>query len=294
MIRNLVAGQYQFGDLVFGRGTTVNVESFDEKPYDVNVQDLQLSRNDEMYPGQDQLKPTTIELTFHVRYNWLLPHHEGAIPNFWAEMPTVEDFAREWKSDEIRKIPGAVKPLYVCGRDGQTRMIFGRAGQFTAAENADYTEAIECMAEFRRLDTFAYDIIENAVVISQGQLSRTVAGTGGNAPSWFRLLLFGPINHPVFTIDNAYNQPGPITVDFNYNVAPGEVVEICGYPWQRRVVNNANPPLTLARQLIGGSPYLDRLRFDHRADLTVTMAATGLTADSQAQIRWHDAYQRAK
>ncbi|AAN02088.1 minor tail protein [Mycobacterium phage Barnyard] len=294
MIRNLVAGQYQFGDLVFGRGTTVNVEVFDEKPYDVNVQDLQMSRNDEMMLGQDQLKPTTIELTFHVRYNWLLPHHEGALPNFWDEMPTVEDFAREWKSDEIRGIPGQAKPLYVCGRDGQTRMVFGRGAEFNAAENADYTEAIECQAVFRRMDTFAYDVIENAVVLNQANLSRTVAGTAGNAPSWFRLLLFGPMNHPVFTVSNAYQRVEPFTIDFDYNVASGEVVEISSYPWQRRVVNNANPPLTLARKLIGESPYLDRMRFDHRANLTVTMAATGLTAQSQAQVRWHDAYQRAK
>lgn len=294
MIRNLVAGQYQFGDLVFGRGTTVNVETFDEKPYDINVQDIQLSRNDEMYPGQDQLKPTTIELTFHVRYNWILPHYEGLLPNFWEEMPTVEDFAREWKSDEIRGVPGQAKPLYVCGRDGMTRMVFGRGGEFNAAENADFTEAIECQAVFRRMDTFAYDIVENAVALDQTHLIRTVNGTGGNGPSWFRLLLFGPMNHPVFTVDNAYNQPGPITIDFDYNVAADEVVEISGYPWQRRVVNNADPPLSLPRKLIGGSPYLDRMRFDHRANLTVTMAATGLTAASQAQIRWHDAYQRAK
>src|SRR6185295_12738104 len=101
-LKNLVAGQYQLGDLIFGRGTTVRVETFDIKPYDVNAQDFQLARADEISFGWDQLKPTTIEITLHILNNRLLPEFEGTIPNFWEEMPTVLDFQLEWRSDDTR------------------------------------------------------------------------------------------------------------------------------------------------------------------------------------------------
>lgn len=289
-VRNLISGQYQIGDLVFGRGTTVPVEVFDPKPYDINAQDTQLSRNDEVYFGVDQLKPTTIEITFHVRYNWLLPHYVGLIPNFWSEMPTVADFAREWKADEIRQIPNQVKPLYKCGRDGITKIIFGRPGQFTPADNPDFTEAVQCLGEFRRLDTFGYSLNETGFVLTQAAPNGTINGTQGNAPSWFRVLMTGPINHPIFTFTNTY-QRGDITIDFNYNVAVGEVVEISSYPWQRRIVNAATPPLNLARKLIGDSPYLDRMRFANNASMAVTMAGAGMTGATKAVVLWHDAYQ---
>lgn len=287
-VRNLVSGQYQIGELVFGRGTTVWVETFDAKPYDINAQDGQLGRNDEIYFGADQLKPTTIEITFHVRYNWLLPHYAGAIPGFWDEMPTVDDFAAEWKADEIRQTPDTVKPLYKCGRDGITRIIYGRPGQFTPADNPDFTEAVQCLGEFRRLDTFGYSLKESVVLLNP---NATIPGTNGNAPSWFRFLIEGPINHPIWTITGAYNRPDPITIDFNYNIAAGEVVEISSYPWQRRVVNAATPPLNLARKLIGASPYLDRLRFSHDKPVTIAMAGAGTTGATKALVLWRDAYQ---
>lgn len=292
-IMNLISGQLQFGGIVFGRGTTVPVETVDEKPYDLNSQDFQLGRNDEMEFIQDQLKPTTIEITFDVRYNWLLPKYADLIPNFWSEMPTVDDFAREWKSDEIRQIAGQVKPLYICGRDGITKVVYGRPGQFTHAENTDYTEAVQCIAEFRRMDTFAYSRVENVAILDQSHLGVTLNGTVGNGPSWLRLLIQGPIVHPVFTLTNIYLR-GDVELDFDYSVAAGEVVEISSYPWQRRVVNSEDPPINLAKKLIGDSPYLDRMRFGHDQQCNVSVAATGMTADTKIGVGYHDAYQVAK
>lgn len=288
-LKNLIAGQYQIGDIVFGKGTTVNVDTFDAKPYDKNVQDMQLSRNDEINFGQDQDKPTTIEITFNVRYNWLLPKYSGLIPNFWHGQPTVDDFAREWKADEIRQIPGEVKPLYKCGRDGITRAIYGRPGQFTSGENTEAAEAVECMGEFRRLDTYGYGVTEHALIMSQADPTVTIPGTLGNAPTWLRILLVGPVTHPIITFSSSYER-GETVIDFDYEVEAGEIAEISSYPWKRRVINDANPPLNLARKLIGDSPYLDRLRMGHNQTIDVEIDGDDMTSDTRAAVLWYDAY----
>ena len=69
---NLIPGQYQIDNYVIGKGTNVIVEQFDAKPYDVNAQDYQLPRSDEIRFGFDQLKPTTVEIQMQVIYNRLL------------------------------------------------------------------------------------------------------------------------------------------------------------------------------------------------------------------------------
>lgn len=293
VLRNLVSNQFQFGNIVFGRGTTVNVETFDEKPYDVNATDFQLGRNDEVYFGQDQLKPTTIELTFNVRYNWLLPRYAGMIPNFWAEMPTVADFKEEWRADIIRKDYGAVKPLYVCDRNGLTKAVFGRPGAFTNADNSDYTEAVQCIAEFRRMDTQAYGVIENRLLLSQAQPSAVINGTGGDAPTWLRMLIVGPVNHPVISIGNTYLR-GDIELELDYNVAINEVVEISSYPWSRFVANNAIPRINLSRKLIGQSPYLDRMQIGPKAVVPVSLSGGSMNTDTKVQVCFYNAYQVAR
>jgi hypothetical protein len=290
-IMNLIPGQYQIDNLVMGRGTTVPVDTFDEKPYDINAQDFQMSRQDEMNFGQDQLKPTTFEIKFAVRYNWLLPPYASLIPNFWAEMPTISDFKRAWRADEVRAFAGQVKPFYLMDRNGIHKQIFGRPGNFTHAENTNYTEAVECTAEFRRLDTFSYSVTETAMQMTQAAPTVSVLGHDGDAPAWFRLLIHGPIINPHFAITNTYLR-GDIELQMNYTIGPTEVVEITSYPWQRRIVNAIGT--NLASKLVGQQPYLDRLRFANDATVGITMTGTSLSGATKALVLWHDAYQVAK
>jgi hypothetical protein len=290
VVMNLVPGQYQFGDIVFGKHTTVRVENFDIKPYDLAAMDYQTSRSDEMHFGWDQIKPTTIEITFDILYSKMLPQYEHLIPNFWDEMPTVDDFANAWRADEVRYSWGEMKPLYACGRDFITRTIYGRPGAFTYPKDSEYTEVLQCLAEFRRADAFAYAVNERAVLLSPSQTTETIHGTVGNAPSWFRILLEGPVVNPTFSFTNLIF--GDVIFNLGYTVAPGETVEINGYPWSRRTISSNGQ--NLSADLIGDTPYLDRMRFDSNAEVTCVFGGTGMTDDTKALLLWRDGYASIK
>lgn len=292
--KNLVAGQWQLGNLVLGRGTNILVETADVAPYDINAQDYQVARSDEKNFGFDSFAPTTIQIQFQILNNRLLPGWEGLIPNFWHSMPTVEDLAFEWRGDDVRNRWGQMKPIYHRSRlDNIEKVIFGRPGQFTYTWDDEYNrgEVVKALGEFRRGDTLAYGIRENAIVLNQANPEAVINGTAGKAPSWMRLLIEGPINHPVITLTNLFRQTTPVVVDLDYNIPAGMIVEISGYPWSRRVVNNANPPVALPRNLVGESPYLDKLRFDFNSVVEVSYTGTAQTADTQVAVLFRDGYQ---
>lgn len=288
IVRNLLPGQYQIDNLVFGKYTTVRVSNFDIKPYDLNSGDFQTSRADEMRFGWDQLKPTTIEITFNVLSNKMRPGHESLLPNFWKEMPTVAQFQEAWKSDNLRYDWGEVKPLYVCGKSGITQEIYGRPGHFTYAKDSPYTEDVECLGEFRRSDTSGYSVKEKVLTLTNSSRAGTIYGTAGNAPSWFRMLMSGPAVKPTFTISGTMH--GSISMGLDYTIAANEVVEINGYPWSRRAVSSFGT--NLAAYLNGGSPYLDKLRFESKSNLGVSFnAASGTSSATKLLVLYKDAYQ---
>lgn len=80
----LLPGQYQLGDLVMGKHTNIIVTNFEAQPYDVNAQDYQISRSDEMRFGSDHFKPTSVQMTMEVIYNKLLEPFAASDPNFGA------------------------------------------------------------------------------------------------------------------------------------------------------------------------------------------------------------------
>jgi len=258
--RNLISGQYQIGRQIFGRGTTVRVETFDIKPYDVNAQDHQVNLSDEIRFGIDSFKPTTIEITFHVLYNKLLPGYESMYPNFWEDMPKAADFQREWRFDEGRKIWGSIKPLYACGKDHVTRMIFGRPRHFTYAKDSDYSETIQCLGEFQRADTLAYTAEETYIEMAGGALPWYLTRAGGDSDSWFRILAYGPMTNPKFTV-------GIHNINLDYSIEEGEALEICSYPWQRRAVDSKR--INLSAYMIGDSQYLDRMTLPVHQEIPV-------------------------
>jgi hypothetical protein len=291
--RNLLPGQWQAGDILMGYGTNIKLESVDVKPYDVNAQDYQIPRADEMRFGFDQFKPTTIELTMQVLHNRLLPGWESYLPNFWHSMPTIHDLAREWRFDEGRNIWGEMKPLFMCSKlDGIRKIIYGRPGQFTVTADDEFNkgEIVKVLAEFRRGDTFAYSQYENLISLTQAAPEVTIDGTGGQGPSWLRIEILGPVTHPILTFTNMFGTAAPVVMDLDYEIAADEIVEINAYPWSRRVVNNASPPLSLPANLIGGNPYLDRLRFNFDAQVDVSLAGSGMTSATEVLVLWRDVY----
>ena len=290
VVKNLLPGQYQIDNIVFGKHTTVRVETFDIKPYDLNGMDYQTTRSDEIHFGWDQIKPTTIEITLDIIYSKLLPQYVDLIPGFWDEMPTVDDFQNSWRSDEIRYAWGQMKPLYACGKDGVTRTIYGRPGTFTYPKDSEYTEVLQCLCEFRRADVFGYSVDESAVLLSPSQTTAEVDGTFGDAPSWFRILLDGPVVNPTFAFTGT--MLGDVTFQLDYTVALGETIEINGYPWSRRAISSNG--LNLSTSLIGDTPYLDRMRFASDATLTCSFGGTSMGETTEALLLWRSAWSTIK
>jgi hypothetical protein len=265
--RNLVPGQYQIGQLIFGAGTTIRCEQFDIKPYDVVGQDYQISRTDEKRYGMDHISPTTIDIKLSVLNNKILdqfnPPQGLTRETFWQYFPTQENIAYEWKADEVRRQWGALKPIYICGVDGVTRVIYGRPGAFTAAKASPYAEWLDCIGEYRRADTLVYREKESAVDIPIGGDPLWIRRNGkqdGDSDAWFRLLLQGPIDHPIITV-------GVYSIELDFTIDADDYVEISSYPWARRVINSERR--NLSTRMIGNTEYLDVLRIPSNTDVPV-------------------------
>lgn len=163
MTVTLLKGQFKIGDLVFGTNTNIIVTNFDVQPYDINVQDYQVVRSDSMRFGYDNFKPTSINISMEVIYNWKIPPYDtlpGA-SSFWSEKPTVETLSQIWRADNVRTSWGVVMPLYFCGKSGITKMVLGRPGQFTAEKVSTNSTIVKCMGEFRRADTLVYSAVDD-------------------------------------------------------------------------------------------------------------------------------------
>ena len=289
--RNLVPGQWQIGDIVMGPGTNIRVETINNNPYDIDKQDYQRARADEINFGKDSWKPTSLEFTFEVLHNRMLPGYESTKPNFWHNMYSITDLKREWRSDEVRKVWGQLKPIYVCSKyDEIQKVILGRTGQFGETQDDLYNngEVVKVIAEFRRADTYAYSIGYNSVTLTAGAPVQHIFGTNGEGPSWLRLLLQGPMNHPIINFANLHDTDSDIQINLNYNIPSGKIVEINGEPWARRVVDNSDPPLSLSSKLIGDTPYLDKLAIDFDGTTTISGSSLG---SGQIQVVWRDSYQ---
>ena len=248
--KNLIEGQYQIGDIVMGHGTNIIVENFDVKPYDVNAQDYQVTRSDEVRFGYDTFKPTTIEISATVIYNWLLSPFQSTRTNFWHNMVTVNDLAKEWRANDIRNVWGEMKPLFYCGRDGIGKVIFGRPGQFGVEKSAANATFTKCVAEFRRADTLVYSATEYVTnMTTTSSLTRTV----GNSETWARVIINGPATNPSVQIGNSI-------IQLQTTLASGKFIEINSYPWTRRVINSDG--VNLSSTVTGASAYLDQLKFN--------------------------------
>lgn len=256
MPMNLIPGQYQIGDnnrLVVGKATNVKVTGFDPESYEIGAQDYQLQRSDEKRFGSDQLVPTTITITFNVMRNRIHPtvfNPQNVTDAVFSSQITVDELSSAWRFDSGRRVPGTLMPIYVCGQDGVTRVVYGRPGKFKYERRPlDYAGYIECVAEFRRADTVSYRADEAVIPMTMQQTPQWLTRLQGDCDAWFRILAEGPMENPVFTV-------GEVQVGLNYTIAAGEVVEISSYPQLRRCMNDKR--VNLASKLTG-TKYLDKL-----------------------------------
>lgn len=256
--RNLEPGQMQIGDFVFGFNTLFTIEDRDFGGYDVNVQDYAAQLSDETRFGSDSLKPLPIQLQLNAFQNRLLPHI-AAITGDDRELnfdddPTVGQFTREWRADDVRHTWGELKPLYVCRPDGSTVMVYGRPGKCSVSK-PDKEGARKVVAEFRRSDTLCYNEFEWFTQVQYNEqvtVWRSTEMGQGDAPCWMRFFLVGPMTNPSITF-------GDLTIDLNYKINYGEIVEISSYPWERRAIR-LNDGLSLNAYVT--QPYLENIIFD--------------------------------
>ena len=155
--------------LIFGAGTNMPVSKAEIQPWNVNNQDFQIIRTDELRFGIDNLVPAPIVFTMAVLNNWQLESipGEGAVPEgfLYQARSLLGQLANAWKATSARQTWGAMVKLLFIDTDGITRRIYGRPGKFQHGP-VEQKEWVDVQAEFRRADTNAYDDKETVVEIA--------------------------------------------------------------------------------------------------------------------------------
>jgi hypothetical protein len=262
--------QYQIGSVVFGRDTDIVVKNISIQPYNVNNQDFQLARSDEVRFGIDTLAPSTIIFELSVLNNYAIENMEELTGESISDSllgqsrSLLSSFAEEWKSVATRRSWGAMVPLQFCDGDGIVREIYGRPGKFTHAASKRGQQWIDVQAEFRRADTYAYGADEKAIELYRGD-NPSWFDQDGDAPAWFRVLFYGPIDYPAITV-------GGQQIYLDMSIAAGDIVEVSSYPWSRRIVDSDG--VNHRTKLRGVTQYLDELR---------------IYPQDKTPIRWTDA-----
>ena len=246
----------QLEDNTKGAERAFIVKNIAIQPYNVNSQDFQLVRSDEVRFGIDTLAPSTIIFDLSVLNNYALENMESLTGQsisdslLGSSRSLLSALADEWKAVDTRKSWGAMEPLLFCDKDGVTRQIYGRPGKFTHAVSKRGQQWIDVQAEFRRADTYAYSDVENAVEIVRGDNPFWFT-QDGDAPAWFRILFYGPVDTPTMTI-------GGQQFWVDTTIDSSTVLEISSYPWARRIIDSEG--VNHRTKLRGATQYLDELR----------------------------------
>lgn len=281
--------QYQLGNVIFGRNTSVPISKVDLQAYNVNNQDFQVDRTDENRFGIDTLAPGPIIFNMAVLENFELESMAGystvGAPDelFAARGTILPKLAKEWKANDIRQLWNATKPLLCCDGEGVVRRIYGRPGKFVYAPRYnDNTTWIDIQAEFRRADTYAHQNIEFFVgPIAPGAAAVNAERDDGDADSWVRVLVYGPATHPVILY-------GGNTIELDVTVNAGVILEVSSYPWQRRVIDSDG--INWRAKVIGATKYLDQIKFAAGDDINVSWSCTGSSGSTKLYFMWREAY----
>ena len=279
--RNLLPGQYQIEDLIFGKGTVYKCNNFEIMPYGVQAGDFQIPDMDENKFAKDQHTPGPINITLGLIQNrWLRKIVNGAV----LKSADVGRLQRIWRGDGVRKQWGEQQALFFCGNDYVQKVIYGRTGKFQYPRYSEKTESFECTLEFRRTDSFAYSATEYVAAFDINTPAPVMAsaGTLGDAPSWVTIYLRGPMQGAEITF-------GSVVFQLDWDIPAGKILEINSYPWSRRCVDSDG--INRRANLVGPTPYLDRLRFNYDQPLLIRCTANGTTSESKGVVAYRDAFQ---
>lgn len=278
--------QYQLGSVVFGRDTDIIVKNIAIQPYNVNTQDFQLVRSDEVRFGIDTLAPSAILFEMSVLNNYALESMEDLTNQSTSDSllgqsrSLLSSLSEEWKAVDTRRSWGAMQPLLFCDGDGIVRQIYGRPGKFTHSASRRGGQWIDVQAEFRRADTYAYGNEENSIEIFRGD-NPVWFTQDGDAPAWFRILFYGPVSNPIITVGGQQFYLESTTIDAS------TILEISSYPWARRIVDDNG--VNHRTKLRGSTQYLDELRIfpKDKAPIRWTDSVIGLATWSEIEsTKW--------
>src|SRR6516162_9835984 len=257
--------RYKIGNLIFGDNTNIPVSKAEIQPWNVNNQDFQIIRTDEVRFGIDNLVPAPIVFTMAVLNNWALENVPGggSVPDgfLYQARSLLGQLAHTWKATTVRQTWGSMVKLLFIDTDGITRRIYGRPGKFQHGP-VEKNEWVDVQAEFRRADTNAYADTEKVIEIGYNNDPTYIyrEADQGDAPAWFRVLMYGPLTHPIVSVGN-------VQIELNIDIASSTVLEVSSYPWMRRIVDSNNVNWRAA--LIGSSQYLDQLQIPPQTEIAL-------------------------
>lgn len=281
--KNLRPYQFQLGDLVFGQHTKYPVVGVNIATYNVNNQDFQIPLSDETRMGQDTLQAGPITFTMGVYDNAPMGYGYNTLPDdlILKSSKLLTALQREWKADEVRHKYGELKPLIYCDGYGVVRRMYGRPRKFTYTRKRPGSQFHKVTAEYARIDTLTYTDAEFAAELINGADPVGYTRDGGDAASWYRVLLVGPQTNPLVTVGNDQ-------IQLQITLAEEMVVEVNSYPWERRIIDANN--VNWRTSLIGNSKYLDQLTIPADTSVPMSWVATSTNVNSGCVVLWRDAY----
>jgi len=286
--RNLRPYQFQIGDVIFGRHTPYPVEKVDIQSYNVNNQDFQVPMSNETRMGIDTKQAGPMTFTMGVIDNAPAKNVAGSLPDDLVAKSSklLTALQAEWKATATTKQWGELTPLVYCDGYGSVRRIYGRPRKFSYTRKSPKSLFYRVTAEYARVDTLTYSDVEFAASLIQGAEPVNYSRIDGDADSWLRVLLTGPMTNPVIYV-------GDNTLQLQLSIDVDTIVELSSYPWARRIVSAPAAGGTLVNQrraLVGNTRYLDQITMPAATSVAMKYTASGTTADSGCLVLWRDAY----
>lgn len=283
MSNNLIPYQWQIGDIVLGPRTQYTVLGVQIQSYNVNNQDSQIPKSDQITMAQDSRQAQPIQFTIGVSDNAPTPHFTNSLPTDLVDKSSklLDALQDAWFADDIKQQWGEYMPLVHCDGYGVVKVIWGRPRKFQYTPKTQTSKWRKVTAEFARMDAVSYAEIESRTDLLINGADPVLYTTASRANTWFRVWLMGPMSNPQIIV-------GDNDIQLGMDIEAGVAVEVSSYPWSRRIVDSNG--INWRTKLIGQTRYLDQLKLPKNTPIPMSWSANDTTDDSQCVVLWHDAY----
>ncbi|UVK63828.1 minor tail protein [Gordonia phage LilyPad] len=285
---SLIEGQWQLGDVKFGKGTKIPVLSVEPVGYEVSAGDRPLPMSDQIRFTKDYVQPGVIQFQMAVLDNHVLTdllsapidaEALGIVPG----SKLLEKLKYEWSADSVRQSWGAVKPLTYRAA-GYSRIVYGRPRNFASGRLRDKPGWYGITASYQLADRASYEDKWNSVVVSPSAVGTTtgtvVRAQDALAPAWMKATILGPINNPILKL-------GPHTVSITHNLPAGQAIEVNSFPWERRAITSTG--LNIGAK-IPSATYLEDLRIPEKGTWAVGLSGSSTSETTRLVVQWQEAY----